>query len=209
MHDHETNADELEIGRLKRRLPEAVERWFLCHANLVYTFVFYRVGRDAELAEEVVQETFLRALQEIEEFDPRRGSMGTWLCFVARNRIRRVLRERGRYRADGMDWERIDRRLLDAYRRLDSFPLADEALERRETADLVRMTLANLPENYRDALRLHYYDRRSLEQIADLRGSTAGAVKSLLHRARLAFKAAFETLAEVLREAPPDRRTAP
>ena len=68
--------DEIEVGRLKRRLPEAVERWFLSHANLVYTFVYYRVGRDAALAEEVVQETFLRALQEIERFEPRRGSMG-------------------------------------------------------------------------------------------------------------------------------------
>jgi RNA polymerase sigma-70 factor (ECF subfamily) len=198
--------DALEVGRLKRRLPEAVERWFLSHANLVYTFVFYRVGRDEELAEEVVQETFLRALQEIDRYDPQRGSMGTWLCFVARNRIRKALRERGRYREVGVPWERIDRRLLEAYQGLDAAPLADETLERDETADLVRMTLANLPEKYREALRLHYCERRSLEQIAALNGSTAGAVKSLLHRARLAFKAAFETLADSLHRPPASRR---
>lgn len=193
MYDRETDTNDLEIERLKRRQPEAVERWFLSHANLVYTFVFYRVGNDADLAEEVVQETFLRALQGIESYDPRRGSMGTWLCYVARNRIRRALRERGRLRSVGVDWERIDRRLIDAYHRLDSAPLSDWTLEQRETTDLVRMTLANIPDNYREALRLHYCDQRSLEQIAELRGSTAGAVKSLLHRARLAFKTAFET----------------
>ena len=146
------------------------------------------------------------ALGKLEAFDPERGSMPTWLCLLSRNRIRRALRERGRFRADAETWERIDGRLRAAYRELDSSPLPDDALERQETAELVRMALANLPENYRSALRQRYYEQRTLEQIATLGGTTEGAVKSLLHRARLAFKAAFQTIAESLHARTEDRR---
>jgi RNA polymerase sigma-70 factor (ECF subfamily) len=202
-------SSELELRRLRRRRPEAVERWFLEHADTVYTFVFYRVGRDPELASEVVQETFLTALRRIDDFDPRRGEMATWLTLLSRNCIRRALRQQGRYRTEGEAWDRIDAGLLSAYRKLESEPLPDEVLESRETSDLVRMALANLPGSYRNALLQHYYERRSLREMASSSGSTESAVKSLLHRARLAFKAAFQTIAESLRGRPATGRQTP
>ena len=75
--------------------------------------------------------------------------------------------------------------------------------------ELVQAALSNLPEHYREALTLHYCQQRSLEEIAGSRGTNAGAVKSLLHRARLAFKTAFETLADSLGQQSPVRKGAP
>jgi len=196
-----------DLESLRRRDPRAVERWFLEHSDALHTFVYYRVGRDDALAEDVVQETFLTALGRIEAFDPGRGEMLPWLTYTARNCIRAALRRRGLRKSVGVTWDRIDARLARAFVELDSAPLPDEVVERRETAELVQMALANIPERYRRALRNHYCRNRSLEEIAASEGSTPSAVKSLLHRGRLAFRAAFQAIADSL--GPPPRRSAP
>jgi len=198
-----------DLRLLREREPRAVERWFEAHADPLYTFVYYRVGRDGDLAAEVVQETFLTALHKIEDYDPGRGAMQAWLTYLSRNHIRAALRRRSRSTQVDTDWDAVDRKLLRAYVELSASPLPDEVLERRETVELVQMALANLPENYRLALRQHYCEQRSLAEIARARESTEGAVKSLLHRARLAFKAAFETIATSLDPASPAGRVTP
>ena len=53
------------------------------------------------------------------------------------------------------------------------------------------MTLANLPDRYRQALVDHYMEHRSLDEMASRGDTSASAVKSLLFRARAAFRAAF------------------
>jgi RNA polymerase sigma-70 factor (ECF subfamily) len=135
--------------------------------------------------------------------------MLTWLTLLSRNCIRRALRQRRRYRTDGEAWERIDERLAAAFRQIEASPLPDEVLEKQETAELVQMALSNLPDGYRKALTLHYCEQRSLQEIASARGSTEGAVKSLLHRARLAFRSAFVAITESLHEPPSGRRLTP
>jgi len=207
--DDESHEDAPDLGGLRAREPQAVERWFLRHADALYTFAYYRVGRDDALAEDIVQETFLTALGRIEEYDPGRGAMLPWLTYTARNCIRTALRRRGLASPVGDAWEAIDAKLAAAFRRLDAAPLPDEAVQRRETAELVQMALANIPEKYRLALRSHYCRDRSLEEIAAAQGTTSSAVKSLLHRARLAFKAAFQTIAGSLEQGPPERRVIP
>ena len=59
----------------------------------MYEFVFYRVGRRAEVAEEVTQEVFARALQHMERYDPARGDFGQWLGGISRNAIRDLARK--------------------------------------------------------------------------------------------------------------------
>jgi RNA polymerase sigma-70 factor (ECF subfamily) len=202
MTKHPSPLSETDLARLRRRHPDAVERWFLDHADGVYTFVFYRVGSDDELAAEVVQDTFVTALERIDDYDPERGGMSTWLAFKARNCIRSALARSKRRRAEAARWQAIDETLLAAYREMERSPLSDEITKKQETADLVRMTLANLPEDYREALIRRYCRQQSLKEIAASRGATDGAVKSLLHRARLAFKAAFLTLAASVEDRP-------
>ena len=199
----------LDHHGLRRRDPEALERWFLEHADAVYTFVYCRVDRNRELATEVVQDTFVFALRKLDDYDPTRGGMLTWLTLVARNCIRQSLRDRGRYRTIGDPWEKIDAQLMDSYRALEAAPLPDEVVERHETAELVQATLSNLPDGYRRALREHYCEQRSLREMATTRNVSEGAVKSLLHRSRLAFKAAFGAIAESFFEDPAGRRATP
>jgi RNA polymerase sigma-70 factor, ECF subfamily len=73
-------------------------------------------------------------------------------------------------------------------------------MARAETRDLVNMTIANLPERYRTALMRKYVDGRTLETLAAELELSQDATKSLLARARRAFRATFSTLCESMAE---------
>ncbi|UCC30039.1 MAG: sigma-70 family RNA polymerase sigma factor [Phycisphaerales bacterium] len=195
----------VDLHALRSREPHAIEPWFLEHADALYTFVFYRVGKDEELATDVVQDVFVTALDKIDRYDPTRGGMFAWLTYVARNCIRRALERRGRYAGYAAYWEEIDQKLLAACKELATAPLPEEVLTRRETTELVHVALSNLPENYQRALRQRYYEQWPLQAIARSEGVTEGAVKSLLYRARQAFKTAFEMFADTLDDQVPTR----
>ena len=79
-------------------------------------------------------------------------------------------------------------------------PLPGEVLERAETRDLVHMAVANLPEQYKTALTRKYVDGESLETLAGELGISVDATKSLLARARRAFRDTFATLSANLSE---------
>ncbi len=178
--------------------PQAIEEWFLDHADHLYTFVYYRVGGNPEVAADVVQETFLAALDRIDRYDPNRGSMIVWLRFLSRNQIRAANREGARL-AGGTDvWERIDARLESVAMAVAEDQLPSDVLERTERAELVQMTLANLPDRYRHALVEHYVEHSSLAEMASRGGTSASAVKSLLFRARAAFRSAFTAISDEL-----------
>jgi RNA polymerase sigma-70 factor (ECF subfamily) len=185
-----------DYRRLRDREPEAVKQWFLAYAEAMYTFVFYRVAKQEDLAADVVQETFLVALERIEDFDESRGAMLAWLQYTARNCIRRALRQQARCRRHLAQWQTLDEKLFEVYRRMTESSLPDEIVQRQETTELVQVTFAHLPENYRQVLKRHYYEDRSLKEIARAQGLTVSAVKSLLYRARLAFKDIFLSFAE-------------
>jgi RNA polymerase sigma-70 factor (ECF subfamily) len=172
----------------------AIERFYDTNVDGLYAFVFYRVGHDAALAEDVVQETFAKALARTTDYDPARGSHGSWLAVLSRNVIRDHLREHRR--ADQLleTWERIDATLAQTFAAMAERPLPGEVLERAETRDLVHMAIANLPEQYRNALTRKYVDGESLETLAGELGISIDATKSLLARARRAFRDTFAAL---------------
>jgi RNA polymerase sigma-70 factor (ECF subfamily) len=179
--------------------PQALRELYEREVDGLYAFVFFRVGRDPSLAEDVVQETFLTALDRMAQFDPQRGPVRSWLCQLSRNVARSQLRARNRTEVLQM-WDKIDGALLAMFERLDDEPIAQEALEREETRDLVHLTLGHLPGTYRAVLERKYVDGASLEEIARELEGTEEAAKSLLARARRAFRETFQTLSRSFAE---------
>jgi RNA polymerase sigma-70 factor (ECF subfamily) len=176
-----------------KKLPEAV-------LQPLYCFCFYRVGRNHHLCEEVVQETLLRALRDLDHYDPARAgnNIFPWLTGLARNEIHRTLaREKAGISLEAL-WMKMDKELLNLYARLDSEPLADEVLLREETRELVNATMSQLPPHYREALEAKYVSGKSVRDLASLWHMTEKAAESLLTRARKAFRATFLTLSRNL-----------
>ncbi|PRP97691.1 RNA polymerase sigma factor SigM [Enhygromyxa salina] len=196
----ERRADAQRLARARVGDESALGELYERHVDGLWSFVFYRVGRDAVLCEDVVQETFLRAFERGHDFDPARGSFGGWLCGQSRNVIRKHLRTIRRAHELSETWERIDATLVQIFQGLDRAPLGDEVLARDETRDLVHMTIANLPDDYREALERKYIRGQSLRELAAAWACSEAAAKSLLARARRAFREAFAALASAFGE---------
>jgi RNA polymerase sigma-70 factor, ECF subfamily len=154
--------------------------WYDEHFARLLDYARWRCGGLADLADDVVQETWLTAVRRLRSFDPARGPFVAWLCGIAANAARNALRAR----------RRRQRRSLP----LDAVPehTAADASASRATAERVAEALAALSERHELVLRAKYLDRLSVEQIAANRGETPKAIESLLTRARQAFREAFE-----------------
>ncbi len=164
------------------------------HLTPIYQFVHFRVGRDRALVEDVVQDTFLVALQSLANWDGR-SSLRGWLIGIAKNKIREARRRRVPVPLDDVLAEadaEIDAILADVARE----PLPDHVLELRETSDLVGAALSSLPADYQRALLDKYVDGRSTADIARASGRSEKAAESLLSRSRAAFARVFELLAK-------------
>jgi RNA polymerase sigma-70 factor (ECF subfamily) len=171
----------------------AAERLFRTHVDSLYEFVHYRVGGDRAMVEDVVQDTFLAALEGLAGFDGR-SSLHTWLCGIAKNKVR-AHRRRRRPMAleevlDESDAD-IDAILAQVARE----PLPEWVLEQRETRELVGASLSSLTPEYRRALLDKYVEGRSVREMAEGSGKSEKATESMLTRSRLAFARVFELLA--------------
>ena len=179
----------------------AIARFYDASVDGLYAFVYYRVGCDASLAEDVVQETFAIALSRRAEYDPARGSAGSWLIVLSRNVIRDHLR--AHHRSDRLHaaGEQLDATLAQSFAALAEHPLARELLERAEVRAEVHRAVAELPDQYRTALTRKYVDGESLDTVAGELGISSDAAKSLLARARRALRDRFAARATPLSEA--------
>ena len=184
---------ELTLARqIQRGEVAALERFHTLYSQALYRYVFYRLEGVVPDVEEVVQDTFLAALEGLHRFRGR-SSLFTWLCGIAKHRIARVRRQRSRERLAAV-LEDSEAEIAAIVTRLELAPLPDEILEREETQDLVGATMASLPPSYQRVLIEKYVDSLPVLEIARKQRSTPKAVESTLTRARVAFRKTFELL---------------
>lgn len=138
-----------------------------------------RLVGDLETAEDLCQETFMKALRSWTQHDPKASITG-WLYRIATNAAYDYLRRRRRIHFT---------RLLDSERALEDTSIDDNAPDKGEP---VRAALAQLPERYRVPLVLHACEGHSTQEIADMLGCTNGAVKTRLFRARERFRRIYQ-----------------
>ena len=179
---------------------EAVAAFAAAAVTPLYRFCFYRVGKDRDLCQDVVQEALLGAIAQLESYDPDRcaGDIFPWLTGLARNAIRHALSRRPSATALEAIWLRMDRELLSLYGAVESRPLNDDLLARAETRDMVNATMSQLPGRYGRALEAKYVDNKSVREMAAASGQTEKAVESMLSRAREAFRRTFLALSQSL-----------
>lgn len=88
----------------------AVEALAQAAIGPLFRFCFYRLGGNRHLTEEVVQETLIRAIRELEKYEPVRakGNILGWLTGLARNEIRRALEQEGAAVNLQTLWDKLD-----------------------------------------------------------------------------------------------------
>ena len=154
--------------------PHGFRSAFAEHHRAVYTAA-YRVLADPTLAQDVVQDVFLRLWRRPGAFDPARGDLATYLRLLARSRALDLWREsqvRGRASdrlklVTGPDESRLDEH-------------AGALIERDHDGAQVRAALKRLPDAQREALVLAYWGGLTAAQIAQRANVPLGTAKSRL-----------------------------
>lgn len=137
--------------------------------------------RDQGLAEDLTQETFVRAFSHLATFDPR-FKFANWLLRIAHNAGIDAIRRRG---PDLVPLEGDEERAspaasIAAPRGVDGL----KRVEQRDLGEALEAAMAHLRAEYRQVLVLRYHEELSYEEITEVTGLPLGTVKSYLHRAR-------------------------
>jgi RNA polymerase sigma-70 factor (ECF subfamily) len=153
------------IGRWREdALAEAYRR----HAGAVYGLA-RRVLSDPSIAEEVVQEVFLRLWNTPEKFDPERGSLRSFLLAQSHGRAVDLLRS---------DTSRRQREERDARQTAeDGYDIEHEVWD-LALADQVKEAMSALPDDERKAIELAYFGGQTYREVAVALGAPEGTVKS-------------------------------
>lgn len=139
----------------------------------------YRLLGSVEPAEDVTHDCFLSLIRKPENFRPERASLKTYLYAAARNLALKHFRNQGREAA----MDELAQEPQESTRRGPLRRLLDE-----ELADQVREAVFSLPPLQREALILFEYEGLSLNEVAEIAGTDAGAIKARLYRARQGLK---------------------
>jgi RNA polymerase sigma factor (sigma-70 family) len=148
------------------------------YSGRIYNFAF-RFLRNAEAAEDAVQEVFVKMLKHANQFHGD-AKLSTWLFSITANWCRDYLRK-----ADNKAKESDDV-LVTLPTSSEHSP--DRNLERRENEKLVRRALESLTDEQREAILLSRYHGLSYAEIAQIAGCSEGAVKTRVFRAMETLK---------------------
>lgn len=166
------------VARCQAGDPQAFESLFSLYHEDVFRFA-YLVVRDASLAQDVVQEAFLKVFRSIGRFQFR-SSFKSWLYRVAVNEAISLLRHR-----------KIRENLDTSTREMEAQASAgardwqpEEAALESEERSLLRWAIGQLDPVHRTVVVLKYFHDFSDPEIAAILGCPPGTVKSRLHRAR-------------------------
>lgn len=170
------NSAEDLIARARRGDEEAFRLIFERYTRPVISFIFYMVNQQ-ELAEELAQETFVRAYKGLQALRDE-AKLSTWLFGIAKNVARESIRERRHERGQ----VEIDDRTVQEMRATEPSP-AGELLD-KELSGVVRHALLKLDEDKRLVFTLKVYQQRSYDEIAEITGFSIPKIRNDLHRAR-------------------------
>lgn len=152
------------------------------HGQPLFLYLVRLLGDEAE-AEDLAQETFVRAYQHRDRFRPD-AKFSTWLYTIATNLGRDRLRWRGRHPQISLDAETADGGATLGDTLPASNPGPDEALQTSERVAAIRRAVAALPEDLRVPLVLAEYENRSQAEIAEILSCSVKAVEMRIYRAR-------------------------
>jgi RNA polymerase sigma-70 factor (ECF subfamily) len=161
--------------RLKRREPQAMAELYDRYGRQAYSLSL-RIVRDQEMAEDLVQETFIRVWSRAQAFDSHRGALGAWVLAVARNRAIDYLRSvDGRMARSSYELVEMENPAL--------FANVESQIVMSDQADRIREAMSKLSPSQRIVIELAYFEGLSQTEMAEKLGQPLGTIKTWVRTA--------------------------
>lgn len=158
------------------------------YAQRIFAMIVRQVP-DVMDAQELTQDTFVRAFDHIDSYDPQRASLSTWLCRIAYRLTLDFLKRRRPLTVSIEDSEVWQTDISD--KELE----AELSTGREERIEQLMQMVDDLPDDERMLVTLYYYEDRPLTEIAYIMGVEAGVLANRLYRTRKKlYKKLYPTL---------------
>ena len=168
------------LARVLEGDQEAFREFVLAYQESVVGYASVLVGRGD--AEDVAQEAFLAAFQNLSRYRPSQGALRSWLLGITRHRALRCLETR---RRSATTMEQVPRTAITAA----AGP--EDQVRQRELFARMDAAFSGLAPSFRAAFALHHWQGMSYDEIAHVEGVAVGTVKSRIARARRAIERAM------------------
>jgi RNA polymerase sigma-70 factor (ECF subfamily) len=178
------------IARTRVGDAEGFHLIFERYSRPVISFIYDMIG-DRELAEELMQETFVRAYKNLGALRAD-AKLSTWLFGIAKNVARESLRGR---KVSATRKVELDDEMVRELRDTELMP--DDSLINKELNRVIRDALARLDEDKRLVFSLKIFQQQSYEEIASITGFSIPKLKTDLHRARAEMRRLIRPYLEV------------
>jgi len=160
------------VRRAARASQDAMRQIVEAHQERIYRLIYRLVG-DVDTAQDLTQETFLKALENIGSLDEGRA-LHCWLSRIAAN----LVRDRWRTRKEVIEFDEDDLAL--SHRGVSP----GEEVEALEMGERIQRAMMELPHTYREIFLLRHVEEMSYEEIAEALDMGISAAKVRVHRAR-------------------------
>ena len=175
--------EEEKLVRQARKSPDAFAQLYDQYYPKIFGYVLRR-SANIEVAQDITSETFLKALGKLWQFRWRNVSFSSWLYKIATNEINQYFRK-AEYKKS-ISLEELQEQgfeLPSSHDPEGELIEAQEKLEQHQDFLEIQEKISRLSAKYQEVIALRFFEKKQINEIAEILGKREGTIKSLLHRA--------------------------
>jgi RNA polymerase sigma-70 factor (ECF subfamily) len=176
-------SEEKELVKQAQGSPDAFAKLYDQYYPKIFGYVLRR-SANREAAQDITSETFLKALGKLWQFRWRNVSFSSWLYKIASNEINQYFRK-AEYKKS-ISLEELHEQgfeLLSPHDPESELIEAQEKLKQHQDFLEIQKKITKLPAKYQEVIALRFFEKKQINEIAEILGKREGTIKSLLHRA--------------------------
>lgn len=168
--------EERKLVEEAKKNPQAFSALYEEYYSKIFGYTLKRVS-DVELAQDITSETFIKALKKIWSFRWKGVSFSSWLYRIASNEIVNFYRKKKIV----VSFEKISEPKSTS-NPLEEVIKSQEEIERNKEFLFLHKKISQLPVKYQEVIYLRFFEKKKIEEIAEILGKKEGTVKTHLYR---------------------------
>lgn len=164
---------------------EEFNKYYEEHMPQVYGYVYMRTNKNKALAEDIVSEIFLKAIENFEQYTREKGTFKSWIFQITKNYLIDYFRSNKNKASSSID--DLANELRDPS---DTKQVAQEEIEK----EIIKEAIETLPENKKELILLRYFSGYSYEEIAEITKDNENNIRVVIHRTLQDLKRKLEPI---------------
>lgn len=164
---------------------EEFNKYYEEHMPQVYGYVYMRTNKNKALAEDIVSEIFLKAIENFEQYSGAKGTFKSWIFQITKNYLIDYFRSNKNKASNSID--DLANELRDPS---DTKQAAQEEIEK----EIIKEAIETLPDNKKELILLRYFSGYSYEEIAEITKDNENNIRVVIHRTLQDLKRKLEPI---------------